>query len=293
MAVGISLANKCQLVFGFAVVAILAAALSVPWVRTRMLVREGQFEAARQLADAWLAKQIQLNPVELHGGPPLWINDLFDDPDTAALLRITIVEIDEIDTPQDGDPLIAAALRRFQKDEQVTEHTDTATVSGKTVYRYVRVLRESQLRALGIQFSSEPSDPAGEDPIRAVLVIGRTSEFAEGQLLLNDIYTIAAWIVAGLLAVLVFYLITQKLILSPVRELTRVAVGVSRGEHSIRSRIATGDEFEELARAFNAMLTHLEASENELRTINKSLDTRLGELAEHNVALFESNKLKG
>lgn len=292
MAAGISLANKCQLVFGFAVVAILAAALSVPWVRTRMLVREGQFEAARQLANAWLAKQIQLNPVELPDGPPLRLNELLDDPDTAALLRMTMVKIDEIDTPEDGDPFIAAAIRRFQKDEQVTEHTDTETVSGKIVYRYARVLRESQLRALGIQYSGEPSDPAGADPIRAVLVIGRTSEFAEGQLLLNDIYTIAAWIVAGLLAVLVFYLILTKLILSPVRRLRETTEKVQDGDLTIRSQIQTGDEFEQLAEGFNTMLDRVEQSQAQLRSMNESLDLKVSELSEANIGLYESNRLK-
>ncbi len=115
---------------------------------------------------------------------------------------------------------------------------------------------------------------------------------ARVDLWINFGLSLMAGALAGTLAVLVFYLITQKLILSPVRELRRVAEGVSQGEHSIRSKIATGDEFEELARAFNAMLSHLEASENELKTINKSLDTRLGELAERNVALFEANKIK-
>jgi signal transduction histidine kinase len=60
----------------------------------------------------------------------------------------------------------------------------------------------------------------------------------------------------------------------------------------VRSQIATGDEYEALSRAFNAMLSHLESSENELIRINKSLDTKLGELAERNVALFEANKIK-
>ncbi len=60
----------------------------------------------------------------------------------------------------------------------------------------------------------------------------------------------------------------------------------------MRSTVATGDEYEELARAFNAMLSHLQTSENELRSTNKSLDTRLGELAERNVALYEANKIK-
>ncbi|MBT8486710.1 MAG: hypothetical protein KJO43_14110, partial [Phycisphaerae bacterium] len=60
MASGISLANKCQLLFGFAVVVILAAALSVPWIRMRVLVREYQVEVARQISDAWLADRIEM-----------------------------------------------------------------------------------------------------------------------------------------------------------------------------------------------------------------------------------------
>ncbi|MEE8169950.1 MAG: ATP-binding protein, partial [Phycisphaerae bacterium] len=97
---------------------------------------------------------------------------------------------------------------------------------------------------------------------------------------------------AGILAVLVFYIISQRLILSPVRELRHVADEVAAGNHSVRSRIETGDEFEDLARAFNSMLAHLQEKQEELRTINVSLDTRLGDLAERNVALFESNRVK-
>ena len=85
----------------------------------------------------------------------------------------------------------------------------------------------------------------------------------------------------GLLAVLVFYLITQRLILSPVRDLRAAAEQVTSGDLEARANIATGDEFEELGEAFNDMLVHLRNSQDELRTINKSLDTRLGELADY------------
>ena len=51
MASGISLANKSQLLFGFAVFLLLTVALSVPWFRTKTLVREMQHEIARQLAE--------------------------------------------------------------------------------------------------------------------------------------------------------------------------------------------------------------------------------------------------
>ena len=77
MVAGISLSNKSQLLFGFAVLMILAAALSVPWVRTQILVREGQFEAARQTADAWLTDRIQLGTLQRPGGPLRPLEEVF------------------------------------------------------------------------------------------------------------------------------------------------------------------------------------------------------------------------
>ena len=63
MVSGISLANKCQLLFGVAAVIIVAAALLVPWIHTPLTVRESQFEVARQLAVAWLHGEVQLGGV--------------------------------------------------------------------------------------------------------------------------------------------------------------------------------------------------------------------------------------
>jgi len=42
---GISLANKCLLLFGAAVILIIVAALSVPWLRMNSIVDEGQYDA--------------------------------------------------------------------------------------------------------------------------------------------------------------------------------------------------------------------------------------------------------
>ena len=50
---GISLANKCLLLFGGAVVLIIALALSVPWLRMNGLVDEGQLDVSRQLVVVW------------------------------------------------------------------------------------------------------------------------------------------------------------------------------------------------------------------------------------------------
>ena len=296
MVSGISLANKCQLLFGFAVLVLLAGALSVPWIRTRMLFREWQFGANRQFAEAWLADRIQLGTVEYPDGLPRRFNELFDDPDSAPPLRMSLIDVDEVDPAFDRDQFVAAALERFRADETLTEHTALTTVGGQVVYRFARPLRESQMRAIRDQsvtkFATEPFDPTVANPIRKLLIIDRTSRFAEGQLLRNRIYIIAAGVVAGLLAVLVFYLILTKLILSPVRGLRETTEKVQRGDLAIRSQIKTGDEFEQLSEAFNAMLDKLEQSQAQLRSINESLDLKVSELSEANVGLFESNRFK-
>ena len=60
----ISLANKCLLLFGCAIVIILILALSVPWFRTYSLVREYQVEVADQITEAWLEARFTQNPDE-------------------------------------------------------------------------------------------------------------------------------------------------------------------------------------------------------------------------------------
>jgi signal transduction histidine kinase len=172
-----------------------------------------------------------------------------------------------------------AILELARRPGMIESRPACEVIEGGMSYRIVL-----PIRSVGAQY------PQGT--LLGVVAVDYPVAGARLELTINFVLSLMAGALAGTLAVLVFYLITQKLILSPVRELTRVAEHVSQGEHSVRSKIATGDEFEELARAFNAMLAHLQTSENELRTINKSLDARLAEVAERNVALFEANKIK-
>jgi signal transduction histidine kinase len=101
-----------------------------------------------------------------------------------------------------------------------------------------------------------------------------------------------AGLLAGVLAFFTFYFITTRLILQPVRVLQETAEKVAEGDLNIRSDISTGDEFQQLSETFNIMLANLKHSADELQAVNKSLDLRLGQLAETNVALYESNRLK-
>ena len=53
------------------------------------------------------------------------------------------------------------------------------------------------------------------------------------------------------------YVIVRYVIVKPLRHLRDVSDAISRGNIALRAEIHTGDEFEELAVAFNRMLRHL------------------------------------
>ena len=118
------------------------------------------------------------------------------------------------------------------------------------------------------------------------------SQIDSRQLLLNRVFMLSAGAFAGSLAIVIFWLITTRLILQPVRVLQETAEKVSQGDLNIRSDINTGDEFQQLSETFNIMLVNLKRSADQLRAANKTLDLKLDKLAESNVTLNESNRLK-
>ena len=88
------------------------------------------------------------------------------------------------------------------------------------------------------------------------------------------------------------YAIVRYVIVKPLRHLRDVSDAVSRGNATLRADIHTGDEFEELATAFNRMLRHLIGAQDELRQANANLDGKVDELAQANMRLYELNTLK-
>ena len=89
------------------------------------------------------------------------------------------------------------------------------------------------------------------------------------------------------------FLIVRYVIVKPVKHLKEVSDAISAGELNIRSEIQTGDEFEDLSHAFNRMLRNLVNMQDRLKKVNSDLDRKVDELARANLALYESNRLKG
>lgn len=280
----ISLAAKCRLLFGLAVVLIVAATLFVPWLRMRDLVHENHVQRALLMgklavirvdlgAGNWTLKQRTLEQ--------WWPKGAADRGLAGPIPRLIPIE-DPLrpEAPANADAYLRNAIQLLARDRSLAAAPTTWHEEGSViVYRAVLPIR-----------SHGGHSPAGT--LLGVVSVEYPAPKARAALIINLGLSLMAGLLAGILAVLVFYLITNRLILLPVLELTRVAESVARGEHSVRSEIATGDEYEELSRSFNAMLTHLQSSENELKRINRSLDARLEQLAERNLELYQSNRLK-
>jgi len=177
------------------------------------------------------------------------------------------------------DPFQIECVTDMQRDESLNEkHQVIRQTDQPTIYQFVLAVR-----------AVEPG--AGKQPLVGIIDVKLPTR-ETGEIFLTRLILGLACLLAGFLAILVFYLISQKLILAPVRELKDLVTRITGGDLSARADITTGDEYEELSDAFNDMLTKLDKSRSELVTINRSLDAKLGELAETNVGLHESNRLK-
>ena len=289
----ISLANKCQLLFGAAVIVILAAALSVVWMRMQTLVQQGPRQRAAYLAEAWLTDQISL------GGTLTPAHRAVQPLGPEQNLAITLIERGDFNRLSEQDAFLQHTIERFQARPGSDESFQRASGNGDApaYYRYAHAIRKSDLSRIrggaagGFEANVDTTDVA--DPLEQVLLIQLRDPDAASQQMVNRIYIVAAGLFAGLLAIAAFWFVTMRLILSPVRVLRDVAAKASAGDLNTRGDVNTGDEFEELSDAFNEMLANQKEKQDQLRSINKSLDLKLDELAASNVALYEANKMKG
>lgn len=317
--VRISLANKCQLLFGAAIVLILAAALTIGFARMQTLVNEGQQQTARKLADAWFDGLLEMpRPFNLAtaGRPVASGEDEQEDGEEETdlppemMLYMSLIATSPAAASPEQDEVLKKAITLFEtRDDRHEYFAQAYDDAGQRLYVYARAIRKSDLIRLRQRLVREltpvpgsesppPYPPDVEtsplaDPLHQVLLIKFRTDLADRQLTLNRIYILASGLVAGLLAIGAFWYITTRIILSPVRLLRDTAERIAEGDTNIRSDINTGDEYEQLSSVFNTMVERLKSNEDELRRNNKSLDLKLGELAETNVALYEANKIKG
>jgi two-component system sensor histidine kinase BarA len=285
---GLSLAQKCLLVFGTAIVLVVLAALAVPWFQMTKLIDAGQLEASRQMVVTWEAlgragvadDPRSVVPESTVQGPawPLPRFERYGVKEARSGIIAVRLTLEQAADLASADPFVARAVAAFREDPQRTEYQEAKWSGTTRVYRYAKADREGT---------------GTRSRLVSIVVLDRPSVQATRLLVANTAYLLSAGFAVLLLALLTLYIITQKLILQPVRALRDTAQRVQEGNLAIRSDIKTGDEFEQLAETFNSMLADLQSSQDRLRSINSALDLKLHELAESNSSLYQAAKVKG
>lgn len=193
--------------------------------------------------------------------------------------------------PGKGDPVPDQAslqrLKEFEKNPEKPEDNQLILTQGKNFY-YGAVRATRTCLGCHQQMTSDLQ----EGDLLAVIRIEVPTEsiaddFHYNRALLISIALLTATAIMG-----GSYVIVRYVIVKPVKHLKEVADAISAGGLNVRSEIQTGDEFEDLSHAFNKMLRNLIAMQDRLRKVNTDLDHKVDELAQANLALYESNRLK-
>lgn len=287
----LSLAEKCRMAFGAAVVIVLLLALLLPYIWMGQLTKKASLDTARAKADSLLCQHFKPRETSEAALPALGVTGAVLDANDTEMRWIRFAK-------RNGKQPVELTSEQKQMIEALKADgdRDDAMLFGKhkgILYsNYVRVFRATDTCIS----CHNPQGSAGafslNEPIGAV-VIQRPAAEINRTILLNRVWIIVAGLIAGTGAIVAFYIITQRVILHPIRQLRAMANNVAEGNLDIRSGIKTGDEYEKLADAFNHMLDGLQAAQEKLRQANKQLDDKIVELSGRNIELFKANKLKG
>jgi len=296
--VRISLATKFRLLYGAAVVGVIAVALAVPWYFMELLGAQSVERAATAVAHMRLAewhREHQGNAEKARDAGSAVLASYSRGRGAPGRSGPSFVRLKpRPDNSQSFDGPMEQAVNRFirspRQDLVVLESRDE---QGVTVYRcFLPVRAEPSCVDCHKSTAENPTFDSGE--LVAMIDVGVPASEAEvGDLVWGTrLAFLVGALLAGLLAFLIFSIITHRLVLRPVRRLRDVADKVAEGSLSVRSTVATGDELERLGESFNEMLDAIAAQTEQLRSANSALDARLNELAEANVTLFQANQVK-
>lgn len=150
----------------------------------------------------------------------------------------------------------------------------------------------NSLRQARTEVSGEPFQELKADDEMGLVRVTLKLDQTDGALNKNTLFLLALAILTAFLAMLGAYAIVRYVIVKPVLHLKDVSEEISRGNLELRADINTGDEFEQLSHAFNRMLRHMMTVNDELRTLNTDLDQKFDQLAQVNLQLYETGKLK-
>ncbi|UCC22851.1 MAG: HAMP domain-containing protein [Planctomycetota bacterium] len=287
----LSLAEKCRVAFGAAVVLTLALALFIPYAWMRQLTRQIPLDTGRAKAEMLLRRHFQSAASGETALAALDSSGSVLDANDPQIKWVRFAKRDEkrpVQLSKQQKEMIASLRMQAERGDLIA----FAEERGVLYSNYVRVFRATD-SCISCHNPEGSAGPFRLNEAVGAVVIHRPAAGMSRTVLLNRVWITAAFLIAGAGAFVAFYMITQRVILRPIRQLRAIANNVAEGNLDIRSAIRTGDEYEKLADAFNHMLDGLRAAQEKLRNANKQLDAKIAELSERNIELFKANKVKG
>jgi signal transduction histidine kinase len=287
----LSLAEKCRLMFGAAVLLTLALVLLFPYAWMRKLTYKNLTDICRERAHTLYRTHFQADALKHASLPALNAAGEALDPNRLSIQWVRFDQgaesVDNLPEPFQG--LAAPLLEDIEIGESIAwEKTD-----GVLACSYVKLFRANE-RCMACHHAEGSAQPLSlSEPVGLAMVSFRDRAGETDKLMLiNWVASLVAGLIGAMGAMIAFYWITQRVILRPIRQLRALANNVADGNLNVRSTIQTGDEYERLAEAFNHMLDTLGGAQDKLQDANRQLDIKIVELSERNIELYKANKIK-
>jgi hypothetical protein len=214
----LSLAEKCRITFGAAVVFILVLALLVPYVWMVQLTKKGLLDTNKEKAETLLYRW-HFQPASVAGTtlPPL--------DNTGTVLDVNDPEIRWIRFAKNGESGLAQLTDEFKEviESLITEEDRDEWMllkksEGLLQSNYVRIFRATDSCVSCHNPQRSGTAFSRNEPVGAVIIRRPAGEISVTRLL-NLVWIIAAGLIAGVGAIVAFYMITQRVILRPIRQL--------------------------------------------------------------------------
>lgn len=193
------------------------------------------------------------------------------------------------ETDSNLEPFERDYLKEFAQKEEPRDEADRRRASDQMLYYYGAVRARESCLACHQKISH---GKLSHGDLLGVVRIRMPTEGIVEAVHVNRAVLMATALGVALLIMAGSWIIVRYVIVKPVKHLKQVSDAIAAGELNVRSEIQTGDEFEDLSHAFNRMLRNLVSMQDQYRKVNADLDRKVDELAQANMALYESNRLK-
>ena len=194
---------------------------------------------------------------------------------------------------KDADPYERDLFKEFARRDEPQNESERFQSGGRVLVYYGAVRASNRCLTCHREIAEKRGQSAPEEnDLMAIVRIQMDNQPIVQAVHVNRAFLISIALVAALFIKAGSWIMIRYVIVKPVKHLKGVSDAIAAGELNVRSEIQTGDEFEDLSHAFNRMLRNLVSMQDRWKKVNTDLDRKVDELAQANLALYESNRLK-